>query len=83
MIEVFAACHAENGNFGDAIEWQSKAATLVEQNKTPDPYTEDQRIGMQERLLLYKRKMPYRTAELTQIPIRSIQNLLQDSVSLK
>jgi tetratricopeptide (TPR) repeat protein len=50
-IDTFAASHAEAGNFGKAVEWQTKALELAPPDQKPD---------VAKRLVLYKTGKPYR-----------------------
>lgn len=68
-LEIYAACFAETGEFDKAIEFQRKAVAIVESGETSEKYSDAQKVGMQSRLALYRRKRPYRTADLLQIPI--------------
>lgn len=49
FIDTLAAAHAENGNFKEAVRWQTKA---LESNPSDK--------GFQERLALYEKQIPYR-----------------------
>ena len=68
-LEIAAACSAESGDFAEAINFQEKAIGLVSGDTSEERYSEKQKSGLNARLELYKRKRPYRTAELSQIPI--------------
>ena len=68
-LEIAAACFAESGDFAKAIEHQQKAIKLVREDTSEERYSENQKSGMIARLELYKRKRPYRTADLYQVPI--------------
>ncbi len=68
-LEIYAACLAENGQFDEALEHQNRAVTLIREGKSSEAYSDQQKKGLSSRLELYKRKRPYRTADLSQIPI--------------
>ena len=69
ILEVYAACFAETGDFDQAVRHQEKAIELIRADKSEDRYSDTQKSGMVSRLELYSRKRPYRTADLQQIPI--------------
>ena len=71
ILEVYAACFAETGDFDQAVRHQEKAIKLIRAEKSEDRYSETQKSGMVSRLELYSRKRPYRTADISQIPIRT------------
>jgi len=71
ILEVYAACFAETGDFDQAVQHQEQAIELIRADKSEDRYSENQKSGMVSRLELYNRKRPYRTADLMQIPIRT------------
>jgi tetratricopeptide (TPR) repeat protein len=52
IIDTLAAAHAEVGDFGSALKWQSKAIEIETDPKNAD--------GYRARLKLYQAKMPYR-----------------------
>jgi tetratricopeptide (TPR) repeat protein len=68
-LEIYAACFAENGQYDKAVEFQQRAVTLVEKAATGEAYTQAQKEGLNKRLELFRRKQPYRTADMSQIPI--------------
>ncbi len=68
-LEIYAACHAEIGDFDKALEYQEKAVLLIDDSKTSETYSADQEKGMRARAELYRRHRPYRMADLGQIPI--------------
>lgn len=68
-LEIYAACHAELGNFKKALEFQEKAVRLVDDSDTAEAYSPAQEKGMRARAELYRRHRPYRMADLAQIPI--------------
>ena len=72
ILEVYAACFAETGDFDQAERHQEKAIDLIRGDKSEDRYSETQKDAMVSRLELYRRKRPYRTADLKQIPIRTV-----------
>ena len=71
ILEVYAACFAETGDFDQAVRHQEKAIELIRGDKSEDAYSDTQKSGMVSRLELYSRKRPYRTADIKQIPIRT------------
>jgi len=71
ILEVYAACFAETGDFDQAVRHQEAAIELIRAEKSEDRYSETQKSGMVARLELYSRKRPYRTADIAQIPIRT------------
>ncbi len=71
ILEVYAACFAETGDFDQAVRHQEKAIELIRAEKSEDRYSETQKSGMVARLELYSRKRPYRTADIAQIPIKT------------
>jgi tetratricopeptide (TPR) repeat protein len=71
ILEVYAACFAETGDFDQAVRHQEKAIELIRADKSEDRYSETQKSGMVARLELYSRKRPYRTADIAQIPIKT------------
>ena len=71
ILEVYAACFAETGDFDQAVRHQEKAIELIRADQSEDRYSETQKSGMVSRLELYSRKRPYRTADIKQIPIRT------------
>ncbi len=73
-MEIAAACFAEVGDFTQAVEYQKKAIELVRQEKSSDIYTQTQKTGLRERLQLFRRRVPYRTEEQSQIPIAQVGN---------
>lgn len=75
ILEVYAACFAETGDFDQAIRHQEKAIELIRGEKSEDRYSETQKSAMVARLELYSRKRPYRTADIKQIPIRTATKL--------
>ena len=68
-LEIYAACHAEVGDFKKALEYQEKAVRLVDDSDSTEAYSEAQEKGMRARAELYRRRRPYRMADLGQIPI--------------
>ena len=70
--EVVAACYAEKGDFTLAKVLQEEATEMVLNKQTNDVYTENQRAGLQERLKLYDSGLPYRTKDISRIPIKQI-----------
>lgn len=68
-LEIYAASFAENGDFERAVQFQRRAMELVRNKNAEEAYSESQERGMQDRLQLYQQKRPYRTADLSQIPI--------------
>ncbi len=68
-LEIYAACFAENGNFDKAVEFQKKAIELIESPEADESYSQEQIAGLTRRLELYQSNRPYRTADLSQIPI--------------
>ena len=51
-LDSLAAAHAENGDFGKAVENETKALRLAQTERAKKKYT--------ARLELYKQKKPYR-----------------------
>ncbi len=70
-LEIYAACFAEIGDFEQALKFQEQAIELVDSKNSTDNYSADQKEGMRARFELFKRKRPYRTADVTQIPIQT------------
>ena len=70
--EIVAACYAENGDFALAKVLQAEASQMVQNTQTNDVYSENQKAGMQERLKLYDSGLPYRTKDISRIPIKQI-----------
>ena len=68
-LEISAACAAEKGEFENAFELQTKALKLVQDSESTEFYSETQKTGLRTRLELYRRKKPYRMADLNEIPI--------------
>ena len=68
-LEIYAASTAESGDFKRAVELQRKAIDLILTETADEAYSESQRQGMRERLQLYQRNRPYRTADLSEIPL--------------
>ncbi|MEL7499663.1 MAG: FG-GAP-like repeat-containing protein [Planctomycetota bacterium] len=68
-MEIYAASYAEVGEFDKAIEFQIKAIKLINGDVAAEAYSDEQRKGMTARLELYRRNRPYRTADVSQIPI--------------
>jgi len=68
-LEIYAACHAELGDFKKALELQKKAVRLIADSDSNDAYSPAQEKGMRAREELYRRRRPYRMANLAQIPI--------------
>ena len=52
LLDTLAAAYAENGDFENAVEWETNAVELT-------PNEEYKQIG-RERLSLYEHKKPYR-----------------------
>ena len=71
VLEIYAACFAEIGEFDQAMKFQTQAIELLESNNSAETYSETQKQGMHGRLELFRRKRPYRTADVTQIPIQT------------
>jgi tetratricopeptide (TPR) repeat protein len=53
-VDTLAAAYAEAGEWDEAVKWQEEAAKLAEKSHPKDVK------GMNERLMLYKEKRPYR-----------------------
>ncbi len=70
VLEIAAACHAEKGDFENAVKLQQSALQMVRDNTTTDRYTDVQKEGLRERVELYQNKLNYRSNELSRIPIR-------------
>lgn len=68
-LEIYAACFAEVGDFDKALELQEKAVSIIDGNTAMEFYSEDQISGLRSRAELYRRRRPYRMANLAQIPI--------------
>ena len=68
-LEIYAACFAELGNFEKALALQQQAVNTVDAHNALEYYSDEQVNGMRSRLELYRRKRPYRMADLAQIPI--------------
>ena len=68
MLEIYAACLAENGQFEQAVEVQQQAMKLAESENSTEIYSNPQLFGLETRLKLYQRKRPYRMSEVRQIP---------------
>lgn len=50
-LDTLAAAHAENGNFTEAVKWQTKAVRVAPDGAKPE---------LQSRLQLYEMQKPYR-----------------------
>lgn len=70
-LEIYAACYAESGDFENAIKHQQNAIELIRAGKALESYSQQQNDGMASRLELYRRRLPYRMEDLTQIPIKT------------
>ena len=69
-LEIYAASLAELGQFDQALKFQQQAVDLINSNQSVERYSAAQVKGLLSRLALYKTKRPYRTENLTQIPIQ-------------
>jgi len=70
--EVVAACHAEKGDFENAVRVQETAVKMVEEQTTTDAYSESQKKGLLLRLVFYEDRNPYRSEELSEMPMRPV-----------
>ena len=70
VLEIYAACFAEVGEFEQALSFQTRAVDLLASGESLETYSESQKQGMYARLELFRRKRPYRTADINQIPIQ-------------
>ena len=69
-LENYATSLAEKGELDDALKIQQLALDLITENRTTEHYTDEQEQGLRARWELYRRKRPYRTDNLNQIPIQ-------------
>ena len=69
-LEIYAASFAELGQFDKAVEFQLKAVELLRNDESVEGYTDSQKEGLRTRLELYKRQRPYRTSDISQLPVR-------------
>lgn len=69
VFEIAAAAYAELGDFDEALLHQQKAVDLITDSISSETYGRSRTEGLNGRLELYKRKRPYRMADIKQIPI--------------